>query len=97
MGFSSAVGAEEGRKGTLRFCVDLKHLNEPTIPETYPFPRVEDCIYSLGEARMFTTLDGLWGYWQVPLAERDRDKTTFIRHMGTFRYIACQAYDLRPS
>ena len=47
---------------------------------------MEDCIESLREARLFTTLDALWGYWQVPIAERDRDKTTFTNHMGTFRY-----------
>ena len=47
---------------------------------------MEDCIDSLGEARLFTTLDALWGYWQVPIAERDRVKTTFTSHMGTFRY-----------
>ena len=57
-----------------------------TIADTYPLPRMEDCIDSLGEARLFTTLDALWGYWQVPIAERDRDKTTFTTHMGTFRY-----------
>ena len=57
-----------------------------TISDTYPLPRMEDCIDSLGEARLFTTLDALWGYWQVPIAERDRDRTTFTSHMGTFRY-----------
>ena len=47
---------------------------------------MEDCIDSLGEARLFTTLDALWGYWQVPIAERDLDKTTFTSHIGIFRY-----------
>ena len=74
------------KDGTLRFCVDFRLLNALTIPDTYPLPRMEDCIDSLGEARLFTTLDALWGYWQVPIAERDRDKTTFTSHMGTFRY-----------
>ena len=74
------------KDGTLRFCVDFRRLNALTIPDTYPLPQMEDCIDSLGEARLFTTLDALWGYWQVPIAERDREKTTFTSHMGTFRY-----------
>ena len=88
MGLSSAVGAEEGRNlaGTLRFFVDFRRLNALTIPDNYPLPQMEDCIDSLGKARLFTTLDALWGYWQVPIAERDRYKTTFTSHMGTFRY-----------
>ena len=47
---------------------------------------MEDCIDSVREALLFKTLDALWGYWQVPIAERDRDETTFSSHMGTFRY-----------
>ena len=69
----------------MRFCVDFRRLNALNIPDTYPLPRMEDCIDSLGEVRLFTTLDALWGYWQVPIAESDRDKTTFTSYMGTFR------------
>ena len=74
------------KEGTLRFCVDFRRLNALTIPDTYPVPRMEDCIDSLGEARLFTTLDALWGYWQVPIVERDTDNTTFTSHMGTLHY-----------
>lgn len=74
------------KDGTLRFCIDYRRLNAITIPDTYPLPRMDDSIDSLGNAKVFTTLDALWGYWQVPLAEQDRDKTTFTSHMGTYRY-----------
>ena len=50
------------KDGTLRFCVEFRRLNALTIPETYPLPRMEDCIDNLGEARLFTTLDALWDY-----------------------------------
>ena len=75
------------KDGSVRFCVDFRRLNAVTIADTYPLPRMEDCIDSLGEARVFSTLDALWGYWQVPIAEEDRDKTTFTTHLGTYRYI----------
>ena len=45
------------------------------------------CIDSLAGAKVFSTLDALWGYWQVPIAEEDRDKTTFTSHLGTYRYL----------
>ena len=72
--------------GTLRFCVDFRKLNEMTVRDTYPLPRMDDCIDSLGDATVFSTLDANWGYWQVNIAPRDWDKTTFTSHVGTYRF-----------
>ena len=47
---------------------------------------MDDCIDSLGHAKVFSILDALWGYWQIPIAKEDRDKTTFTIHVGTYRY-----------
>ena len=74
------------KDGTLRFCVDYRKLNAATIADTYPLPRIDDCLDSLGDATIFTTLDANSGYWQVPVAHEDRDKTTFTTFMGTFRH-----------
>jgi hypothetical protein len=43
--------------GSLRFCVDCRKLNAITVPDTYPLPRMDECIDLLGEAVIFTTLD----------------------------------------
>ena len=51
-----------------------------------PLPRMDDCIDSLGDAQVFTTLDCNFGYWQIPVAQDDRDKTTFTSHLGTYRF-----------
>ena len=83
--WSSPVLLAPKKDGTQRFCIDLRRLNDITIPDTYPLPRMDDCIDSLSEAMVFTLLDALWGYWQMPLADEDKDKTTFTTHMGTFR------------
>ena len=74
------------KDGSLRFCLDYRRLNAKTFPETYPLPRIDDCLDSLGDAGIFTTLDCNAGYWQVPVALEDRDKTTFTSYLGTFRY-----------
>ena len=50
--------------------------------DSYPLPRMDDCIDSLEDAVVFTTLDCNSGYWQIPVAPEDRDKTTFTTHMG---------------
>ena len=85
--WASPVLLAPKKDGTQRFCVDFRLLNEATVPDTYPLPRMDDCIDSLSLARVYSLLDALWGYWQLKLAEEDRDKTTFTSHMGTFRYL----------
>ena len=72
--------------GSLRFCVDYRRLNAMTVRDTYPIPRMDECLDSLGEANVFTTLDCNSGYWQIPVAEEDRPKTTFTCHAGTYQF-----------
>ena len=57
--WASPVLLAPKKDGTLRFCIDFRRLNMATISDTYRLPRMEDCIDSLGEARLFTTLDAL--------------------------------------
>ena len=74
------------KDGRLRFCIDYRKLNEMTVKDSYPLPRMDECIDSLGEAKVFTTLDAYSGYWQMPIREEDRDKTAFVCHAGTYQY-----------
>ena len=48
--------------GSLRFCVGYRRLNAVTIRESYPLPRMDECIDSLGDPNVFTTLDCNSGY-----------------------------------
>ena len=74
------------KTGEKRFCIDYCKLNAVTKPDAYPLPRIDDCLDSLGDAMIFTTLDANAGYWQIAVAPEDRDKTTFTCHSGTYRY-----------
>ena len=85
--WASPVAIVPKADGSHRFCVDYRRLNEATIRDAYPLPRMDDHIDSLGEASVFTTLDCNSGYWQIPIREEDRDKTAFTSHAGTFRFL----------
>jgi len=74
------------KDGTLRFCVDYRLLNVVTKKDSYPLPRMDECIDSLGEATIFSTLDCNAGYWQVAIAPEDREKTAFVCHEGAYQY-----------
>ena len=55
------------------------------IPDMYLLPRIEDSIDILSNAKVFSMLDVLWGDWQIPIADEDREKTEFTRHVGKYR------------
>ena len=84
--WASPVVLVSKKDGSLRFCVDYRRLNAKTLTDAYPLPRMDDCIDSLGDAVVFTTLDCNSGYWQLPVAQEHQDKTSFTSHFGTFRY-----------
>ena len=71
----------------MRFCVYYRMLNAVTVRDSYPLPRMDECIDSLGDATVLTTLHCSSGYWQVEIAEEDRDKTTFASHSALYRFL----------
>eukprot|EP00170_Pyropia_yezoensis_P000413 contig_2263_g414 len=58
--FSVVIVPKPG--GHFRFFVDYRRLNEMTVKDVYPIPRMDDCIDFLGDATLFSTLDGNAGY-----------------------------------
>jgi len=49
---------------------------------------MEDCLESLGDAKVFTSRDCTAGYWQVPLRPADREKTAFTTHAGIYHWLS---------
>ena len=72
--------------GALRFCVDYRKLNEVTVKDAYPLPRIDDALDSLANATVFSTLDLASGYWQVEVDPKDRPKTAFATRQGLFEF-----------
>ena len=71
--------------GSVRFCIDYRKLNELTVKDSYPLPRMDHCLDSLGDASFFSTLDCNAGYWQIPVSPEDRHLTTFTCHCGLYQ------------
>lgn len=56
---------------TLRFCVDYGKHNAVTKQDSYPIPRMDECINSLDKTAIFSTLVSNSGYWKVGIDETE--------------------------
>jgi hypothetical protein len=74
------------KDGTTRFCVDYRKLNNVTIKDAYPLPRIDDSLAQLSGMKYFSTLDLNAGYWQVEVASHDREKTAFTTRKGLYSF-----------
>ena len=72
------------KDGSLRLVQDYRKLNEITVKNRYPIPRITDLIDSLSQASIFTKIDLRWGYNNVRIKKGDEWKTAFVTHRGLF-------------
>jgi hypothetical protein len=72
---------------TLRMCVDYRPLNEVTIKNKYPLPRIDILFDQLTRARVFSKIDLRSGYHQIHISPEDIPKTAFTTRYGLFEYL----------
>ena len=84
--WASPVVLVRKKDGSLRFCVDYRKVNAVTEFDAYPLPRIDETLEALGEARFFTTMDLLSGYWQVGLTPEARLKSAFCIRGGLYLF-----------
>ena len=76
----------EKKDGTQRMCVDYRSLNEVTIKNKYPLPRIEDLFDQMKGASVFSKIDLRSGYHQLKIRESDIPKTAFRTRYGLYEY-----------
>ena len=84
--WASNVVLVKKKDGSLRFCVDYRRLNAITYKDSYPLPLIDNCLNALSGSSWFSTLDLRSGYYNIPIAADDRDKSAFVTRRGCFRF-----------
>ena len=74
------------KDGKVRFCVDYRRLNDVTVKDAYPLPRVDSCLDSLAGAKWFSSMDLNSGFWQIAMSPEDKEKTAFNTSLGLYQF-----------
>lgn len=85
--YSSPVVCVRKKDGTLRLCIDYRQLNQKTVPDRHPLPRIQDLTDTLGGYSWFSILDQGKAYHQGFMVEGSRHLTAFITPWGLYEWI----------
>ena len=75
--YASPIVCVRKKDGGMRMCVDYRKLNNKTVPDSQPIPRIQDILDSLGGKKWFSTLDMSKAYHQGYIGEQFRHMTAF--------------------
>ncbi len=76
------------KDGSLRPVIDFRRVNEITVDDHYPLPVLRDLLMSLGRgSTIFSSLDLLSGYWQLPMTPESREITAFSTGKGHYKFV----------
>ncbi|SPC68179.1 related to Gag-pol polyprotein [Ustilago sp. UG-2017b] len=75
------------KDGGLRLCVDYHGLNEITVKNRAPLPLIEEQLFLLRKARIYTKLDLRAAYNLIRIAKGDEWKTAFGTQLGLYEYL----------
>ena len=84
--WASPIVTADKKDGSLRVCVDYREVNDLTVKDSYPLPRIDDSLDALSGAKWFSTLDLRSGYWQVKMDPKDKEKTAFTSPYGLYQF-----------
>ena len=69
-----------------RVCIDYRRLNEVTRKDHFPLPFLDQLLERISGQPFYYFLDGYSGYFQIEIAAKDQEKTTFTCPFSTYAY-----------
>ncbi|GBM15597.1 hypothetical protein AVEN_95237-1 [Araneus ventricosus] len=90
--FVDAIRDEDTQHQKVDGCQDLKsagiyeEVNEITIKDSYPLPRIDDTLDALNGSQWFSTLDLKSGYWQVEIQPEEKKRPAFTTGQGLWQF-----------
>ena len=85
--WTSALHLVPKPDGSLRVCGDFRSLNDKTLLDGYPLPSIKNFANKIRGSKIFSRIDLLKAYHQVPLDEASQEKATVITQWGAYKFM----------
>lgn len=70
-----------------RLCIDYRALNQSTIKNKYPLPRIDEMFDRLNGAKVFSKIDLASGFYQIRIHDTDIEKTALSARYGLYEWV----------
>ncbi|KAI8503655.1 retrotransposon-like protein 1 [Branchiostoma belcheri] len=85
--YSSPMVCVRKKDGSMRLCIDYRALNEKTMSDRQPLPRIQDILNRLKGSTWFSVLDQGKAYHQGYMDEESREFTAFVTPYGLYEWV----------
>lgn len=77
---------KKGENKKSRLCIDFTELNKIIVPESQPFPMIDDLLTRAQDCVYFSKIDINSAFWSIPVREKDRYKLGFVTKRGHYQW-----------
>ena len=84
--WSSPINIVGKKDGGIRITQDYRKLNELTVKDAYPLPKIDQLLTLLSKSRYFTKIDCFSGFYQILMCQASKELTAFACEFGLFHF-----------